>query len=101
MEVRAGADRIDAPSLSPDGQRVVYQLMADTDWEIYVSDRSGAHERVTRDIQHDVLPRFLTGTTLVGLMGEPRHRRSQVYDLTAGTRTRLFSHNTVRTISPE
>lgn len=100
-EVRAGADRIDAPSLSPDGQRVVYQLMADTDWEIYVSDRSGAHERVTRDIQHDVLPRFLTGTTLVGLMGEPRHRRSQVYDLTTGTRTRLFSNNTVRTISPE
>jgi hypothetical protein len=100
-EIRAGLDRIDAPSLSPDGQRVVYQLMTDTDWEIYLSDRTGTHQRVTRDIQHDVLPRFLTNTTLLGMMGEPRHRRSQVYDLSAGTRARVFSNNSVRTISPE
>jgi hypothetical protein len=34
-------------------------------------------------------------------MGEGRHRRSQLYDLTAGTRTRLFANNSIRTISPE
>ena len=66
-----------------------------------MTDRSGNHRRVTRDIQHDVLPRFLDNQTLLGLMGEPRHRRSHVYDLEAGTRTRVFHNNTIRTVSPE
>lgn len=98
--VRTGRDRIDAPSLSPDGRKVAYQLMQFTDWEIYVSEGT-AHRRVTRDIQHDILPRFLTNTTLLGMMGEPRHRRSQVYDLGTGTRRRLFHNNTIRTVVPE
>jgi hypothetical protein len=34
-------------------------------------------------------------------MGEPSHTRSQLYDLATGSRTRLFSNNTIRTISPE
>ena len=78
-------------------------MMTHTDWEIYVSTRDATpvHRRVTRDIQHDLLPRFLSNTTLIGLMGEARHRRSQLYDLTTGTRTRLFSNNSIRTISPE
>jgi hypothetical protein len=59
------------------------------------------HRRVTRDIQHDLLPRFLSNTTLIGLKGEARHRRSYLYDLNAGTSTRLFANNTIRTISPE
>ncbi|MEZ5315889.1 MAG: hypothetical protein R2752_00660 [Vicinamibacterales bacterium] len=46
--VRTGRDRIDAPALSPDGQRVVYQLMTDRDWEIYLSDRAGTHARHAR-----------------------------------------------------
>lgn len=98
---RTGRERINAPALSPDGAAVAYEYMSNTDWEIYITDQSGAHRRVTRDIQHDILPRFLTNTTLLGMMGEPRHRRSQLYDLTTGTRTRLFSNNTLRTISPE
>ena len=73
------------------GHHLSQSIIRNTDWEIYLSDASGAHTRVTRDIQHDILPRFLTNTTLLGMMGEPRHRRSQVYDLTAGTRTRVFS----------
>ena len=100
-----GAERITAPSLSPDGQLVAYQFQSRvgsaTDWEIYVTDRAGNHRRVTRDIQHDVLPRFLDNRTLLGLIGEPRHRRSHVYDLEAGTRTRVFHNNTIRTVSPE
>lgn len=99
--LRTGRLRINAPALSPDGTRVAYEYMTNTDWEIYISDAAGTHTRVTRDIQHDILPRFLTNTTLLGMMGEPRHRRSQLYDLTAGTRTRLFANNTIRTISPE
>ena len=99
--IRAGRERLDAPALSPDGSTVAYQLMTHTDWEIYLSDRNGTHRRLTRDIQHDLLPRFLTQDTLLGLMGEARHRRAQLYDLKTGTRTRLFSNNTIRTISPE
>ncbi len=98
--VRTGRERLEAPSLSPDGRRVAYQLMHFTDWELYVSEGT-THTRVTRDIQHDILPRFLTNTTLIGMMGEPRHRRSQVYDLTTDTRRRLFHNNTIRTVVPE
>jgi Peptidase family M28/WD40-like Beta Propeller Repeat len=99
--IRTGRDRIDAPALSPDGRQVAYQVMTNTDWEIYVSDLAGHERRLTRDIQHDLLPRFLTNDTLLGMMGEARHRRSQLYDLTTGSRTRLFANNTIRTISPE
>jgi hypothetical protein len=99
--VRVTRDAIDAPALSPDGTLVAYQDMSNTDWDIYVSDTAGSHRRVTRDIQHDLLPRFLDNTTLLGMMGEARHRRSQLYDLATGTRARLFANNTIRTISPE
>jgi len=101
--IRSGRDRLDAPALSPDGRNVAYQMMTNTDWEIYVSTRDATpvHRRLTRDIQHDLSPRFLNNTTLIGLMGEARHRRSQLYDLTTGVRTRLFSNNSVRTVSPE
>ena len=76
--------------------------MSRDDWEIVVVNRDGTGEtRVTRDIQHDVLPQFLTETRLVGVIGEPRHRRSFLYDLQTGSRTRLFHNNTVRTIAPE
>jgi hypothetical protein len=98
--VRTGRERLEAPSLSADGRKVAYQLMQFTDFEIYVSEGS-THTRVTRDIQHDILPRFLTNTTLIGMMGEPRHRRSHVYDLTTGVRRRLFHNNTIRTVVPE
>jgi hypothetical protein len=66
-----------------------------------VSDQKGTHRRITHDIQHDLLPRFLTNDLLLGMMGEARHRRSQLYDLVSGSRSRIFSNNTIRTISPE
>jgi Peptidase family M28/WD40-like Beta Propeller Repeat len=93
--------RMDAPALSPDGKQIAYQLMTHTDWEIYVTDQSGNTRRLTRDIQHDLLPRFLADGKLLGLMGEARHRRSHLYDVATGTRQRLFANNTIRTISPE
>ena len=97
-----GAERADAPALSPDGRRVAFQLMPADDWDIYVSNRDGSGEtRVTREIQHDVLPAFLTTDRLLATIGEPRHRRSYLYDLPSLKRTRLFHNNTVRTIAPE
>jgi Tol biopolymer transport system component len=93
--------RLDAPALSPDGSQVAYQWMPNVDWEIYVADQSGTTRRLTRDIQHDILPRFLPGGKLIAMMGEPRHRRSQIYDIATGARQRLFANNTIRTITPE
>ena len=72
------------------------------DWELMTAPTMEGAEpmRVTREIQHDVLPQFLSPTRLLGLIGEPRHRRSHLYDLTSGARTRLFHNNTVRTVAP-
>jgi hypothetical protein len=100
--VRKGPERIDAPAASPDGSRVAFQMMTRDDWDIYTIDRDGSAEtRVTRDIQHDLLPQFLTQDRLLAVIGEPRHRRSFLYDLPSGKRLRLFHNNTVRTIAPE
>jgi len=100
--VRKGPERIEAPALSPDGTRIAFQMMPNDDWEIYVINSDGSGEaRVTREIQHDVLPVFLTPDRILAVMGEPRHRRSYLYDLPSMKRTRLFHNNTVRTIAPE
>ena len=95
-------DRLDSPAFSPSGERLVYSRMTRTDWELYMIDRDGKNEtRLTREIQHDIQPRFLTKDRVIGLIGEPRHRRAYEYDQLTGTRTQLFHNNTVRTISPE
>ena len=100
--VRTGTERLDAPSFSPDAGRVAYQMMTGDDWELFTVKADGSGEqRLTREIQHDVLPRFLGNDRLIGMIGEPRHRRSYVYDLASGRRMRLFHNNTVRTIAPE
>ena len=100
--IKKTTDRLDAPVLSPDGQRLAFQMMTRDDWEIYVTARDGSGElRLTRDNQHDVLPRFVGPDRIMAVVGEGRHRRSFLYDLTSGQRTRLFHNNTVRTIAPE
>jgi hypothetical protein len=100
--VKKTTERLDAPALSADGSRVAYQLMTRDDWEIFTAGRDGSGEmRLTRDNQHDVLPRFIGNDRLMVVVGEARHRRSFVYQLATGARTRLFHNNTVRTIAPE
>jgi Tol biopolymer transport system component len=95
-------DRIDAPAVSPDGRTVAYQRMPREDWELYLVDADGKNERrLTHEIQHDLLPRWVNATTLLGMIGEARHRRSYVYDVNARTRTRLFHNNSIRTVAPE
>jgi hypothetical protein len=100
--VKKTRDRLGGLAVSPDGSRIAYQAMPKDDWEIFVVNRDGSNEtRVTREIQHDVSPRFLTNTLLVAATGEPRHLRSSLYDLQTLRRTRLFHNNLVRTIAPE
>ena len=95
--------RFQAPVLSPSGEFVAIPLMLREDWEIFAVSTVGASEpfRVTREIQHDHSPRFLSDRVLLGVMGEGRHQRSYLYDLRTGTRTRLHHNNSVRTVAPE
>ena len=103
--VRTGPERLDFPAISPDGSRLAFQMMVREDWDLFIINRDGTGEtRLTRDVQHDVLPQFLSDTRLIGVLGEARHRRAFLYDLhdlSGGSRTRLFHNNTVRTIAPE
>jgi len=108
IELHKGVERLDAPALAPDGARVVFQMMTADDWELYAIGRDGKGEtRLTREIQHDILPQFFGSDRLIGLIGEPRHRRSYLYELSpaagspASSRRRLFHNNTIRTIAPE
>ena len=96
------SERISSPAISPGGSRVAYQVMEGGNWEIYLAASGGSEPvRLTREIQHDLYPTFLSETTLLAVMGEGRHRRSYLYDTTTLRRTRLFHNNTVRTVAPE
>jgi hypothetical protein len=100
--VRRGDERMDAPAFAPDGSRLAFQLMPREDWELTIIGRDGKSElRLTREIQHDLRPQFLSADRVLAVMGEARHRRSYLYDLRSRTRSRLFHNNTVRTIAPE
>jgi len=102
IAIRSGTERLDAPALSFDGTRIAYQKMTDEDWELYVAKSDGSGEqRLTREIQHDLTPKFLGPDRILGEIGEARHRRSYVYDTATGRRMRLFHNNTIRTIVPE
>ena len=100
--VKTSPTAIDAPALSPDGKQVVFQMMTKEDWELYIVGADGTGERrLTREIQHDLMPRYIGANRILAVMGEGRHRRSYLYDATTLQRTRLFHNNTVRTIAPE
>lgn len=102
QSVFSTTDSLAAPAISPNGERAAFQLQPDHDWDIYTVTRDGKPPvRVTRDIQHDLLPRFVDNTHLIAMMGEARHRRSHMYDLADNSRKRIFHNNTIRTIAPE
>jgi hypothetical protein len=99
-EVHSTGDGLDALALTPDGSRVTFQQRPREDWDLYSAPTAGGDvERITREIQHDLLPQWLDDTRLLAVMGEARHRRSYLYS--GGRRIRLFHNNTVRTIAPE
>lgn len=103
VNVHRSTTPVAALAVAPDGSRVAWQTMLREDWELFAAVVAADAEpmRVTREIQHDLAPQFLAPTRLLGLIGEARHRRAHLYDLTSGTRTRLFHNNSVRTVAPE
>lgn len=102
VAVHRTRDLVGPPVASPDGRLVAFHQRPDVSWHLYVVGRDGSGLRqVGGDIQHELFPRFLDGERILAVMGEFRHRRSHIYDLAGGERTRLFHNNTVRTIAPE
>jgi Tol biopolymer transport system component len=100
--VKRGTRPLATPVPSPDGRRIAYATMLRDDWELYVVGRDGqGDKRLSREIQHDVLPRWLSNGRVLAIKGEPRHRRSYMYDVETGAATRLHHNNTVRTVAPE
>ncbi len=95
-------------ALSPGGRRIAVQAMPREDWEIFLLEippqptgEGGTPLQVTREIQHDLYPLFLTEATLLAMKGEARHRRAHLYDLRTGQVRHLFHNNTVRTLAFE
>ncbi len=102
VQLIATTDRLGSMAVAPNGSMVAYEITPGNDREIYlVSTEGGEPVRLTREIMHDYTPRFLDNETVMAFVGESRHRRSFLYDVGTGVRTRLFHNNTVRTIAPE
>src|SRR5687767_4385428 len=100
--VKRSARPMATPVPSPDGRRIAHVVMLRDDWELFVIGRDGQGDlRLSREIQHDVLPRWLSSNRVLAVKGEARHRRSYMYDATTGEATRLHHNNTVRTVAPE
>ena len=100
--VKRSARPMATPVPSPDGRRIAHVVMLRDDWELFVIGRDGQGDlRLSREIQHDVLPRWLSNDRVLAIKGEPRHRRSYMYDVVTGEATRLHHNNTVRTVAPE
>lgn len=96
------ADRLGSLAIAPNGSMVAYEITPEDNREIFiVSIEGGEPVRLTREIMHDYTPRFLNNETVMAFVGESRHRRSFIYDVSTGVRTRLFHNNTIRTIAPE
>ena len=102
-QVHLSATPVQGLTISPDGTQLAWQTMLREDWEIFTAaNRAGATpERLTREIQHDLFPLYLSPSRILAVVGEARHRRSHVYDVATGQRTRLFHNNSVRTVAPE
>jgi hypothetical protein len=95
-------DPISRPAMAADGHTIVFQQMPDHDWELYVVNEDTARQRrLTREIQHDLFPRWVSNDRVLSVLGESRHRRSYLTDPNTGERTRLFHNNLLRTVSME
>ncbi|MFH0990075.1 MAG: M28 family peptidase [bacterium] len=87
---------------SPNGRSIIFSMMTNDDYEIYtIGVDSTNPTRLTREIQHDRFPQFITDDLVLYIKGEPRHMRSYLRTLSSNREVRLFHNNTLRTISPE
>jgi len=96
------SERIGSAAPAPDGSGVVFDMTYTRNGEIFYIQSDGKGEvRVSREIQPDRAPRFLTMTQVLAIKGEPRHSRAYLYDLKTLKNFQIFHNETIRTISPE
>lgn len=102
VTVKKSAERIGSAALSPDGSAVVFDMTYTRNGEIFLIGTDGKNEaRLSREIQPDRAPRFLTADTVLAVKGESRHSRAFLYDRHTPGAVQVFHNNTLRTISPE
>jgi hypothetical protein len=101
--VTSAPHELTTPALSPSGAWVAFQGRPFADWDIFAAatTEGAAVKQLSKEIQHDQTPRFVDERTVLTLKGEPRHRRTYLYDVETGKQTKLFHNNTVRTVAPE
>jgi len=100
--VKKTQEVIKSAAFSPDGTKVAFEMTWTRNTEIFVIGTNGKDEvRLSREIEDDRAPRFLTPTLVLAIKGESRHSRAWLYDSANLTATRLFHNNTVRTLSME
>ena len=100
--VYSPAAALNAVRISPNGKTVVFSMMTKDDYEVYTIDSDSTNPiRISREIQHDRSPQFITNDMVLYVKGEPRHQRTYVYNITTGSTIKLFHNNTIRTIVPE
>jgi Tol biopolymer transport system component len=99
---KKSSERIVSVAVSPDGSRVTFDMPYTRNTEIFCVNADGTGEvRVSREIQPDRAPRFVTPSRILAVKGEPRHSRAYLYDLATAKNIRVFHNNTLRTIAPE
>lgn len=100
--IKKASSSLASPTFSPDGKQIAFEMPVDGNNEIFLIDLESQKERrITREIQPDRQPRFLSTDKLIAIKGEPRHSRSYLYDLKSGKTLRLVHNETIRTIVPE
>lgn len=98
----SSSDVVQNPTLSPDGSKLAYMIRSGISWNVHmIYTADGSHDRLTYDIQHELLPTFLDNDRVLAMMGEARHRRSHIYDVNTKDFYRLMHNGTVRTVSME
>jgi|GEM_PF-282727 len=93
---------INSASFSLDSSKIAFEMTWTRNTEIFVIRADGGGEvRLSREIENDRAPRFLSPTRVLAIKGESRYSRAYLYDTENLTATRLFHNNTVRTLSME
>jgi Tol biopolymer transport system component len=100
--IKKTPETVNSAAFSPDGSRISFEMTWTRNTEIFVIGSDGRGEvRLSREIENDRAPRFLSPTRVLAIKGESRYSRAYLYDTEALTSTRLFHNNTIRTLSFE
>jgi Tol biopolymer transport system component len=100
--IKKTPETINSAAFSPNGSKIAFEMTWTRNTEIFAIGIDGGGEvRLSREIENDRAPRFLSPTKVLAIKGESRYSRAYLYDTESLTATRVFHNNTVRTLSFE